>query len=82
MKRSDQAARLSRMIDDLKPALDWRWKDLLGAWASKGYPTGGHTLDWHKGYVAALHGLIHHATGMTYRTIALRLNQRILEATE
>lgn len=45
-------------------------------------PTGGHTLDWHKGYVAALHGLIHHATGMTYRTIALRLNQRILEATE
>ena len=41
MKRSDQAARLSRRIDDLKPALDWRWKDLLGAWASKGYPTGG-----------------------------------------
>lgn len=45
-------------------------------------PTGGHTLDWYKGYVAALHGIIHTTTGEPYPTIALRLNKRIQEATE
>jgi hypothetical protein len=50
-----------------------------GTWPT---PTGGHTLDWHKGYVAALHALIHHTTHEPYPTIALRLNKRIQETTE
>jgi hypothetical protein len=45
-------------------------------------PTGGHNLEWHKGYVAALHAIIHEATGVPYQTIALRLNKRIQDGTE